>query len=214
MPSSAPHLHPSRPGHPGEAPAAGFFEDVGEVVDGLTSCTESLGFESFDEWGVHERSKSDPGDGTGEHEPMPCTLWRKRRGKIERIRERKFPPPLTSLNDKGRPSYFLKPVRRDGRLEVSTGRLETLRASGIDGRLRLDFIKDPEFEADNRETTTDDVADEVYEAEKEEQMVVISTETLGRCHEAAVSASSRRHSYGRQGEHDLHVRRQRSVTIQ
>ncbi|KAL6324324.1 hypothetical protein AAG906_012570 [Vitis piasezkii] len=100
----------------------GFIGDVGGWVDGLMSCTESLGFESSDERRVDDEMKT-------------CyeECWRK------------FPPPLPSLNHNGQPSFFLRSVRKDGRLELTEVRIdrpEILRASRQDGRLTLHLIKE------------------------------------------------------------------------
>lgn len=52
---------------------------------------------------------------------------------------KKFPPPLSTFNRNGRPSFYLRSVRSDGRLElteVKIDRPEILRASRDDGQLR------------------------------------------------------------------------------
>ncbi|KAI4303547.1 hypothetical protein MLD38_039158 [Melastoma candidum] len=217
----------------------GFFEEVGEVVDGLMSCTESLGFESSDERrvdeGVHDLGKDGVREGEGELDIRPCVLSRaKRREESERMRDRKFPPPITSLNDKGRPSFFLRALRRDGRLELAEVRIdrpEILRASRADGRLRLEFIKeaeglkeDVEESSDTIEITEEEEREEVEEEEtattttsaseeegrsKEWKVAVSSGEGFGRCHEMVGHG----HGDGCHHHNDLHVWRRHCVTI-
>nr|XP_009787499.1 PREDICTED: uncharacterized protein LOC104235435 [Nicotiana sylvestris] len=66
-------------------------------------------------------------------------------------KEKKFLPPLSSLNQDGKPNFFMRAVRKDGRLElteVNIGRPETLLAFGQDGRLRLHLIHDEEEETE------------------------------------------------------------------
>ncbi|KAJ8636554.1 hypothetical protein MRB53_010821 [Persea americana] len=108
--------------------------------DGLRSCTESLGFESSDEWGSKE----------GEEEILmirsrPVRKARERKPPPERA---ELPPPLPSLNRKGERSFFLRPEKKNGRLLLTEvkkiERPEILRSSRQDGRLRLEFIRKPD----------------------------------------------------------------------
>nr|XP_009769809.1 PREDICTED: uncharacterized protein LOC104220609 [Nicotiana sylvestris] len=72
-------------------------------------------------------------------------------------KEKKFPPPLSSLNQDGKPNFFMRAVRKDGRLElteVKIGRPETLLASGQDGQLRLRLIRDEEEETEEETKTS------------------------------------------------------------
>lgn len=165
-----------------------FLDDIGEVVDGLMSCTESLGFESSDERRVDDQmmmedieSMSNKNcDGEGRH--VGRTRWRE---ESERRREKKFPPPLSSLNHKGQPSFFLRPVRRDGRLELTEVRLdrpEILRSSRQDGRLRLEFITDEEEEEEEQ--------GEQEEVEYEEEQIVEEEEEDSDLCEAQDSGES------------------------
>ncbi|KAK3418510.1 hypothetical protein EUGRSUZ_H04442 [Eucalyptus grandis] len=149
-----------------------FLDDVGEVVDGLMSCTESLGFESSDERRVDDHTMmEDIGsmsnkNGDDEWHHVGRTRWRE---ESERRREKKFPPPLSSLNHKGQPCFFLRPVRRDGRLELTEVRIdrpEILRSSRQDGRLRLEFIVDEEDEEEEQEQ------EEPEELEDEEEQII------------------------------------------
>ncbi|TXG65640.1 hypothetical protein EZV62_006915 [Acer yangbiense] len=146
----------------------GFIDEVGGGVDGLMSCTESLGFESSD-----ERTLDETIDQLGKRVESPQSSlspgakWRK---VIERKpREmKKFPPPLSSFNHHGQPSFFLRPVRKDGRLELTEVRIdrpEILRAYREDGRLRLHLIHDDDF----FDTTHDDDQFKEEEEEEEEQ---------------------------------------------
>ncbi|GMI64206.1 hypothetical protein HRI_000089900 [Hibiscus trionum] len=91
-----------------------FVEDMGGGVDdGLVSCTENLGFESFNDDSYTEFCEEEIKD-----------RWRnkKRRGEEKRSedkRNKKFPPPLPSLNQNGQPCFYLRPVRENGRLELT-----------------------------------------------------------------------------------------------
>lgn len=138
----------------------GFIDDVGGSVDGLMSCTESLGFESSDERRVDNQIENLDvvEEMCWRREPMAGSRWRREHVKRE---AKQFPPPLSSFNQDGKPTFFLRPLRKDGKLElqeVKIGRPEILRASRQDGRLRLHLIKneDEDFE-------------EEYEQEEEEE---------------------------------------------
>ncbi|XP_043720941.1 uncharacterized protein LOC122668441, partial [Telopea speciosissima] len=104
------------------------------------SCTESLGFESSDypmEESLEEeellRSRS----------MAARSRWKTTVAKV-RTQKTNFPPPLPSLNQKGQPCFYLKPLRRNGRLELTEVRIERpeiFMASRQDGRLRLQLIR-------------------------------------------------------------------------
>ena len=154
-------------------------------VDGLMSCTESLGFESSDEWRVNNDRmvNSDEND----------EIWRKKmmtkkaenRGNLKRS----FPPPLPSLNRNGKPSFYLRPVRKNGRLELTEVRIhrpDILHASRHDGRLTLHLIPDRDEEEDEEEEQEQE--QEHVEEEEEEQEQAQQEENRGipmlrRCHE-------------------------------
>ncbi|PSS19631.1 Protein FAF-like [Actinidia chinensis var. chinensis] len=143
----------------------GFLDEVGGSVDGLTSCTESLGFESSDERLTGGETSS-------------RTTSKKRRRVVEyKADEAKtFPPPLSSLSRNGKLTFFLLPVRRDGRLElteVKIDRQEVLRASREDGRLRLSLITDVDVEdqEETEDTTTVMEEDEREEDREEEEEI-------------------------------------------
>lgn len=176
----------------------GFSDDE---INGLTSCTESLGFESSDERRVDDKMDKkinhhrDDGDGDNGNDEV----WRRRmvaraesRGNWRK--ERSFPPPLPSLNRNGKPSFYLRPVRKDGRLELTEVRIhrpEILHASRHDGRLTLRLIPDqtdPE-EEDYYEEEEEEEEEQEQEQElvKEEEEKVVEEwgfpEGLRRCHE-------------------------------
>ncbi|KAM7508488.1 hypothetical protein LguiA_018941 [Lonicera macranthoides] len=119
-----------------------FLGEVDGSVDGLMSCTESLGFESSDERRIGDQTMED-------FRPMIRRPRSKRNDNAVVKREvKKFPPPLSSLNNNGKPTFFLRPVRIDGRLElriVKIQRPEILHASRQNGRLKLDFIVNEEI---------------------------------------------------------------------
>ncbi|KAI5424245.1 hypothetical protein KIW84_030445, partial [Lathyrus oleraceus] len=104
---------------------------------------------------------------------------------------RSFPPPIPSLNRNGKPSFYLRPVRKDGRLELTEVRIhrpDILHASRHDGRLTLHLIPDRDSEEEG-ESEEEDEEDEEFEEEEEEENMRISTvvgnsnEGLRRCHE-------------------------------
>ncbi|XP_043708347.1 protein FAF-like, chloroplastic [Telopea speciosissima] len=113
------------------------FDNASNGFSGsLPSCTESLGFESSDhpmeESLVEELSRS-------RSTTTARSRWKTTVAKV-RKQDKKFPPPLTSMNQNGQRNFYLKPVRMNGRLElteVSIRRPEVFRACREDGRLRL-----------------------------------------------------------------------------
>ncbi|KAJ4954304.1 hypothetical protein NE237_011087 [Protea cynaroides] len=115
-----------------------FLDNVGNGLN--ASCTESLGFESSDypmEESLEEeelrRSKS----------TAVQSMWKTSVAKV-RKQKTNFPPPLPSLNQNGQPSFYLKPLRRNGRLELTEVRIERpdiFKAVRQDGRLRLQLIR-------------------------------------------------------------------------
>nr|GMD48208.1 protein FANTASTIC FOUR 1 [Ipomoea batatas] len=116
--------------------SADIDDEVGGNFDGLTSCTESsVGYESSVEL-----------DEIVDDNDIKDSLsysWRFGRTEAERRKSKKFPPPLSSLTQDGKPTFFLLPVRKDGRLklrQVKSNWPETLLASRKDGRLRMHLI--------------------------------------------------------------------------
>uniref|UniRef100_A0A6N2KTZ5 FAF domain-containing protein n=1 Tax=Salix viminalis TaxID=40686 RepID=A0A6N2KTZ5_SALVM len=153
-------------GHDGNG---SFLYDIGGGADrGLMSCTEGLGFESSDEI----RSDDDIELCSREISTINKAKWIEFGEKKE---AKKFPPPLSSLNHHGQPNFSLKPVRKDGRLELTEVRIdrhEVLRASRQDGRLRLNFAEDEESTAVEKEYEQPEQEEYLVaekEAEKEEE---------------------------------------------
>lgn len=152
----------------------GFVDEVGGCVNGLTSCTESLGFESSD-----ERQPEAGGADGGEVSPpsrapsRPERAWKVASADETKRSDRKYPPPLTSMRRDGQRSFILRPVRRDGRLElreVSISRPpEILEASREDGRLRLRLIIGAQEEGDD--------------ADDSNVNTTTSSESENKCHE-------------------------------
>lgn len=174
--SSSPPSSPCSSPPPKKDPSGNsvfFLDDIGDgIVDGLMSCTESLGFESSDERRVEVDRNNDI---NGNDEGGVCSR-RMRRSRMKFGEVKKFPPPLSSLNHNGRRSFFLRAVRKDGRLELTEVRLdraETLRASREDGRLRLhliqDCIEEEEQEEENLEVEQEEEEKEMVEEEKEDE---------------------------------------------
>ncbi|XP_061348501.1 uncharacterized protein LOC133293896 [Gastrolobium bilobum] len=175
-----------------------FIDDIGGGVDGLMSCTESLGFESSDERRISDNrmDKIDDKNGDGDekvNDDNDDEVWQRRmmraegRGNWRKVRS--FPPPLSSLNRNGKPSFFLRPVRKDGRLELTEVRIqrpEILHASRHDGRLTLHLIPDQSILEEEEEEEI--ISDEEEEEEEEERVAewrfrVGGKEGIKRCHE-------------------------------
>jgi hypothetical protein len=168
-------------------------------VDGLMSCTESLGFESSDERRVNDDGMDVNCDDENENDE----IWRRKmmmkKAESRGNSMRSFPPPLTSLNWNGKPSFYLRPVRKDGRLELTEVRIhrpDILHASRHDGRLTLHLIPDPDQEEDDDDEEEEELVEEEEEQEEQEEEVVDgeenrgipmvvgnSNEGLKRCHE-------------------------------
>lgn len=115
-----------------------------DEADGLVLCTEYLGFESYD---MRIPDNEVENKMTCHSEPETERVETKRRKTKENVvaqeRKKKFPPPLSSLNGRGQRSFYFRPVRKDGRLEltqVMIDRPETFHASREDGRLRLYLV--------------------------------------------------------------------------
>ncbi|XP_047152481.1 protein FANTASTIC FOUR 1-like [Vigna umbellata] len=160
-------------------------EEVVCFVSGLASCTETLGCESSDQ--IHSNCE-DEDVIDGEKISRRRTVKTEGRGKV-----RTFPPPLSSLNRNGKPSFYLRPVRKDGRLELTEVRIERpeiLHAWRENGRLTLRLVSDlEEEEEDIEEEEKEEEEEEIEEEEKgiEEENVgewrLRSSEGLRRCHE-------------------------------
>ncbi|XP_022720090.1 protein FANTASTIC FOUR 3-like [Durio zibethinus] len=221
---------PSKKKDPG---GIGFKDDMGGGVDGLMSCTESLGFESCDERRVdddddnYNYNESNYDDhrhhmelSEGEREG-----WRRKRSeekRSERSNNNKFPPPLSSLNQNGQPCFYLKPVRKNGRLELTEVRIqrsEVLHAVRENGRLRLHLVSsDVSYkineEQEQEETEQEEQEQELHLQEEEEEFEElwkfrVSGEGFRRCNELVMSHHHHRHI---NDHHSLHVWRQPCVT--
>ncbi|XWS57587.1 hypothetical protein CRYUN_Cryun09bG0186500 [Craigia yunnanensis] len=206
----------------------GFIDDMGGGggVDGLMSCTESLGFESCDERRVvdddddnNENRKGIDGEGKGV-----------KRREEKRERNKKFPPQLSSLNQNGQLCFYLKPVRKNGRLELTEVRIqrpEILRAVRQNGRLRLHLISSDVYSKINEEE--EDENEEITQKEQEqlelefhlqeEKKVELWKYGVGgegwRCHELVMNHHHDYHHTHHQrinDHHSLHVWRQPCVT--
>ncbi|KAL8109406.1 uncharacterized protein LOC141672834 [Apium graveolens] len=105
-------------------------------TDRLASCTESLGFESCNERSINNNIyRSEKLRANGKSSKVD---------KNKVVKSKSFPPLLSSFNGNGKPTFFLRPVRNNGRLkltEVKINRPETLRACREDGRLRLHLVE-------------------------------------------------------------------------
>ncbi|XVF42025.1 hypothetical protein PTKIN_Ptkin01aG0327300 [Pterospermum kingtungense] len=213
------------------------LDDMGGGVDGLMSCTESLGFESCDERRVDDDDNNKKFCG-GE-----MGRWRRKRREEKRGRDaRKFPPPISSLNQNGQPCLYLKPVRKNGRLELIEVRLqrhEILRAVREDGRLRLHLVSSDVLSEINEEEVNDEMEDtkreeqeqlEFHLQEEEEEVMIEEEEEeeeegnrveelwkyrVGgegwRCNEQVMSHHNHHH-HRINDHHSLHVWRQPCVT--
>ncbi|XP_059648562.1 uncharacterized protein LOC132294656 [Cornus florida] len=229
-PPSSPAAAPNR--DPG---GIGFLEDVGGSVGGLMSCTESLGFESSDERGVNDDDQLQ--NMSNDEFCLKRTIPIVRSPKNE-VLKKKFPPPLSSLDQNGKPTFFLRHVRKDGRLqltEMKIHRPEILHASRQDGRLRLHLISSSDEDEDEDEDVDVDVdveevlQDKAKEEEEEEEEVKGGgggkrgeewrfpvknggRDGIRRCHEVA-SQHHHHHHHHNQHHHNLHAWRQHCVTI-
>lgn len=186
----------------------GFLDDVGGGVDGLMLCTESLGFESCDERRIDDQFEGC--DGSSRNRSTD-DLWKSRRVSTKVNREtKKFPPLLSSLNQNGQPSFFLRPVRKDGRLELVEIRIERpeiLRASRQDGRLRLHLIVYEEEEGEEEEEEEEAKEEEGEEEVKQEEsagdwrLPTNGEDTMRRCHELASRQHNSHDQFGVWSQH-------------
>ncbi|KAF3454409.1 hypothetical protein FNV43_RR04856 [Rhamnella rubrinervis] len=213
----------------------GFIDDMGGGIDGLMSCTESLGFESSDERRADDQIEAMPMNRRcvyeDDHEEELCLMVRpwtnkKWRKMGERREVKKFPPPLSSLNRNGQPSFFLRPVRKDGRLELTEVRIdrpEILRAYREDGRLRLhllvsddepadeDCIQEEEKEGrqekeDIEEEEDEEEVKEIIEEDRvDEWKFSVSGEGIRRCHELVNHHGGHHHHHHHSNHHHHHM---------
>ncbi|XP_057425083.1 protein FANTASTIC FOUR 1-like [Lotus japonicus] len=151
---------------------------IGGGIGRLVMCTESLGFESF------EIENDDGDDNNMIYNDSEGEVEEEGGGAAAEGREEAFPPPLSSLDGNGQPSFVLLPVRKDGRLQLSKVRVkrpEILRATRQDGRLRLYLVPDEECMVDDdmeqedcEEEEPEEVGVETEEEETEEVVEMIS----------------------------------------
>ncbi|KAK1370613.1 protein FANTASTIC FOUR 1 [Heracleum sosnowskyi] len=130
-------------------------------MDRLASCTESLGFESCNEKNVNNDFENSEKSRVNDKSKNSD---KKNKG----IKNKSFPPPLSSFDANGKPTFFLHPVRSNGRLElikVNINRQERLRALREDGRLSLPLV---ESDHKNSEmiTSTDVVGEKSSDKDK------------------------------------------------
>ncbi|XP_026452159.1 protein FANTASTIC FOUR 1-like [Papaver somniferum] len=153
------------------------------------TCTESLGFESSDQMeleGDEEDEKKimveDLLSTSILNERHIRSLDRYRRkpssdklGEDDLLKSKKkklvFPPPLSTMNqENGKPNSFLKPVRKDGKLELIQVHIihpkPIFQASRQDGRLRLYFI-DKKVDEENEEIKEEEQVIETKEIKDE-----------------------------------------------
>lgn len=207
----------------GDIGGFGFLDDVGGGVDGFVSCTESLGFESSDEiMRVDDQVEQD--DEEDEVRMMrqsenKRSKWRRMGEKRSVDREKKkFPPPISSLNQNGQPNFYLRPVRKDGRLELTEVRIhrpEILRAYREDGRLRLHLISHDEQEECIEEEQEEEIEEEEVDIDVKEEkenvdldssvnggdqwkMGVAGGEGFRRCQDVSVSCHHHHHVWSQQ----------------
>ncbi|KAF1880298.1 hypothetical protein Lal_00048934 [Lupinus albus] len=140
------------------------------------SSTESLGFDSIDERLVndhidheihHDNDNGNDNDNDNDDDDGWC--YDLRRTRVAEGRQNCYPPLLSSLNRNGRPSFFLRPVRKNGRLILTKVRMkshEMIYASRENGRLRLYLVPD-----DDDDEEQEELVGEIAEQKEEEMMV-------------------------------------------
>ncbi|OVA06178.1 The fantastic four family [Macleaya cordata] len=183
----------------------------GNGVNGLMSCTESLGFESSDQM---EKELEDDDD---DHHQMVEVLiskpindrsrWRRfvdRDELMENKKKKVFPPPLSSMNRNGKPNFFLRPVRKDGRLELTEVRInrpdQIFRACRQDGRLRLHFNIVPQLI-----TQEEEEIEEESSSVRELKFPLTSGEGFRWCHELSNHHHHHHHTWN-QHHHQVTTR--------
>ncbi|KAL4317966.1 hypothetical protein GQ457_18G007460 [Hibiscus cannabinus] len=143
--------------------------------------TGSLGFERLEETRV----------GMAEFCEKERGRWRFNKSK----KKMKFPPPLSSLNENGRPCFYLKPVRKNGGLElikVEIQRCEILRAIRENGRFRLYLVRSHQDHVVPSKTNEEKGQDKVEESWKYR----VTEEGLKRCQDVAHQDHHHHHHHG------------------
>ncbi|GMI94522.1 hypothetical protein HRI_003121500 [Hibiscus trionum] len=157
---------------------------------GFIPRAERSGFERF------EGSRVNGDISEGHHHHYHCEKergrWRSKntRDEIERCKKR-FPPPLPWLNEKGQPCFYLKAVRKNGRLElteVKIQRPESLRAMRVDGRLKLYFLSGHGIPSKISEEKGQDIVEESWKNR-------VTEEGLKRCQEVAMKHHHQDHHH-------------------
>ncbi|KAL3516157.1 hypothetical protein ACH5RR_023059 [Cinchona calisaya] len=153
----------------------GFVDAVGGSVDGLMSCTESLGFESSDGRRIDDQIENLDviEELRSRKETTVGSRWKRERVKKER---QNFPPPLSSLYENGKPTFSLRLLRKDGKIELQEEKIdrpEIFRARRKNGRLRLDLIKneDEDIEEENIQEIQEEMVEKRTEEEEVEERV-------------------------------------------
>ncbi|WOH04527.1 hypothetical protein DCAR_0623936 [Daucus carota subsp. sativus] len=176
--------------------------------DRLASCTELLGFESCDNYG------SDYLDKTKTRVSIASRVEERRRERMK-MKTKVFPPPLTTLNENGKPVFMLQPERKDGRLRLSVvqvHRRESLRCYRENGRLRMYLVKHDEGERAVNVGTGEDKQGEDRKGKKvaeEERKVPENCGGGEDCRWLSEVAGHHHHRH----QHNMHGWGQQSVTI-
>lgn len=134
----------------------GLIKDTDKDIESLIPCTKDSDFQSIDIDDDEITTKDEDGDYS----------W----NRTKLVEDRgNFPPPISSLNELGQPSFIFVPIRKNGRMQLNKIRIrrpEILHATREDGRLRLFLIPDHNVEEDIEEKK------EEKEEEKEKQELV------------------------------------------
>ncbi|TMW90212.1 hypothetical protein EJD97_016074 [Solanum chilense] len=129
------------------------------------SCTESLGLESFDERTINDDNKKNI-ENLNNHGVKSSTSFPncKKTISVEKKENKSFPPPLSSLNQDGKPIFSLKPTRKDGKLELNEVKMDIpssiVVTSRQQGRLRLNLIPEQEGEDNDNDNDNDNNNDD------------------------------------------------------
>nr|XP_007144766.1 hypothetical protein PHAVU_007G182900g [Phaseolus vulgaris]ESW16760.1 hypothetical protein PHAVU_007G182900g [Phaseolus vulgaris] len=110
----------------------GLSKDIDKDIEKLITCTKDIDFQSID---INDEIDVDKEIIKDEDEDY------------DKLVEDggNFPPPISSLNKLGQPTFILVPVRENGRMQLNKVRIrrpEILYATREDGRLRLFLIPD------------------------------------------------------------------------
>lgn len=150
-------------------------------IDGLMACTEStieliesINIKDEKQVVVDQKDHGNDDDGgynSDDEFDDDDDCWRRKRMGAAEGRGNSFPPPLSSLDSNGQPSFILLPVRKDGRLQLSQVRIkrpEIVYAARQDGRLRLYLVPDLLDDVEQEEEECDR---ELEEQQQQQQLV-------------------------------------------